>query len=61
MDANQVKILIYILLALGLFLLFAPIQYQKYLPFKLTTSSRQIIGCVAILTAYYYYNGEKLF
>lgn len=61
MDPSQVQILIYVLLAAGLFLLFAPAQYQAYLPVTLETSTRQIIGCVALLAAYYYYNGEKLF
>lgn len=61
MDASQTQILIYILVAAGLFLLFAPPQYQARLPVTLDTSTRQIIGCVALLSAYYYYNGEKLF
>jgi hypothetical protein len=61
MDASQTQIAMYALLAVGLFLLFAPAQYQSYLPVTLDTSTRQIIGCVAILAAYYYYNGEKLF
>jgi hypothetical protein len=61
MDSNQVQILIYILLAAGLFLLFAPAQYQAYLPVTMSNSTRQIVGCVCILAAYYYYNGEKLF
>ena len=61
MDTTQYQIIIYILLAAGLFLLFAPAQYQTYLPVTLETSTRQIVGCVALLTAYYYYNNEKLF
>lgn len=61
MDQTQVQIIIYILLAAGLFLLLAPAKYQTYLPVTMTTSTRQIVGCVAILTAYYYYNGERLF
>jgi hypothetical protein len=61
MDASQTQMLMYALLAVGLFLLFAPQEYQAYVPVKLDTSTRQIIGCVALLGAYYYYNGEKLF
>lgn len=61
MEQNQVQILIYILVAAGLFLLFAPVQYLKNLPVNFTTSTRQITGCIALLIAYYYYNGEKLF
>jgi hypothetical protein len=61
MDSNQLQIIIYILVASGLFLLFAPAKYQTYLPVTLDTSTRQIVGCVALLAAYYYYNNEKLF
>lgn len=61
MNNSPIQIIIYILLAAGLFLLFAPTEYQTYLPVTLDTSTRQIVGCVALLTAYYYYNGEKLF
>jgi small basic protein len=53
--------LIYTLLVIGLFLLFAPSKYQSYLPIKVDASTRQILGCFALLIAYYYYNGEKLF
>jgi hypothetical protein len=61
MDLNQNQIIIYILSAAGLFLLFAPQKYLEFLPVTLDTSTRQIVGCVFILIAYYYYNGEKLF
>lgn len=58
---EQTQILMYALLVVGIFLLFAPPEYQSYIPFKTDNSTRQIIGCVALLVAYYYYNGEKLF
>jgi hypothetical protein len=61
MDTTQNQIIIYILLISGLFLLFAPAKYQTYLPVTLETSTSQIIGVIALLTAYYYYNNEKLF
>lgn len=61
MDSTQTQVVIYVLLAAGLFLLFAPAQYQASLPVTLDSSTRQIIGCVALLGAYYYYNGERLF
>jgi hypothetical protein len=61
MDPSQTQMLMYVLLAVGLFLLFAPQEYQVYVPLKLDASTRQIIGAVALLAAYYYYNGEKLF
>jgi hypothetical protein len=61
MDSNQLQIIIYINVASGLFLLFAPVKYQDYLPITLDKSTRQIVGCVFLLVAYYYYNGEKLF
>ena len=51
----------YVLLALGAFLLLAPAEYQAYVPVKIDTTTRQIVACVAILGAYYYYNNEKLF
>jgi hypothetical protein len=46
--------------SIGLFFLFAPDQYVAYLPVTLSTQHKQIIACVALLAAYYYYNGEKL-
>jgi hypothetical protein len=61
MDPSQTQMLMYVLLAVGIFLLIAPQQYQAYVPLKFDTSTRQIIGCVALLGAYYYYNGEKFF
>jgi hypothetical protein len=61
MDSTQTQIVIYVLLTAGLFLLFAPEKYQASLPVTLDSSTRQIVGCIAILVAYYYYNGEKLF
>lgn len=61
MEISTTHIIIYSLLFIGLFLLFAPIEYQSYLPFKLETSTRQITGCIALLGSYYYYNNEKLF
>jgi hypothetical protein len=61
MDTTQNQLVIYIFLAAGLFLLFAPVKYQTYLSVTLDTSTRQMVGCVALLAAYYYYNNEKLF
>ena len=61
MEQSKVQIIIYALIFAGLFLYFAPPKYQAYIPIKLETSTRQILGAVAFLTAYYYYNGEKLF
>jgi hypothetical protein len=46
--------------ALGAFALFAPQQYIDMIPVKLDTQMRQIIGALALVAAYYYYNGEKL-
>jgi len=61
MEESQKKMLMYVLLALGAFLLLAPAEYQAYVPVKVDTSTRQIIAFVALLGAYYYYNNEKLF
>lgn len=55
------KMMMYVLFALGAFLLVAPPQYQSMIPIEMTTSTRQVVACVALLAAYYYYNGEKLF
>ena len=46
--------------SIGLFFLFAPAQYQAYIPVQLNTQTKQIVACVALLLAYYYYNGERL-
>lgn len=61
MSDSQNQIIIYTSLIGGLFLLFAPEEYRSYLPVTLDTSTRQIVGSIAILIAYYYYNNEKLF
>ena len=61
MDASQTQMLMYLLLALGLFLLLAPAQYLAYIPVKMDEQTRQIVGAVALVGAYYYYNHEKLF
>lgn len=58
---TQNQIIIYILVIAGLFLIFASPEYQEYLPVTIDASTRQIIGCIFILVAYYYYNDEKLF
>jgi hypothetical protein len=61
MNSPHIQIIVYTFFISGLFLLFASEQYQSYLPVTFNTSTRQIVGCVALLIAYYYYNGEKLF
>lgn len=55
---NQNIVLAFV--ALGLFALFAPQQYIDMIPVKIDTQMKQILGAVALLAAYYYYNGEKL-
>lgn len=55
------KMMMYALLAVGVFLLAAPAQYQAMVPVQMESSTKQIVAIVALLAAYYYYNGEKLF
>jgi uncharacterized membrane protein len=55
------KIIMYVLLAIGIFLLVAPSQYQALVPIPTGGYTKQIIAIVALVAAYYYYNGEKLF
>lgn len=59
MDNKQM--IMYALLAVGVFLLAAPQQYQVMVPVPMSSSTKQIVAVVALLAAYYYYNGEKLF
>lgn len=59
METNQIIILF--LLFIGFYLILAPHQFNQYLPVTLDISTRQILGSIALLTAYYYYNNEKLF
>lgn len=61
MDANQKKMMTYALLAIGVFLLAAPPSYQMAIPVRMDSSTRQMVACAALLAAYYFYNGEKLF
>lgn len=56
------QMIMYAFLAIGVFLLAAPTQYQAMVPLPIQDSStRQILAAIAILAAYYYYNGEKFF
>ena len=57
----QSDMVVYSLVAVGLFLLFAPDQYKTFIPSTVTSQQQQIVAVVALLAAYYYYNGEKLF
>ena len=60
MDKKQM--MMYAFLAIGVFLLAAPAQYQAMIPLPIQYSStRQMLAVVALLAAYYYYNNEKLF
>ena len=51
------------LLSIGLFLLFAPKDFQTILPTSYTlldNHTKKIIGLSFLLFAYYFYNDEKL-
>jgi hypothetical protein len=56
---EQNEIIVYILLAIGLFLLLAPQDSPIQLPIE--QSTKQIIACIALVLSYYFYNNQKIF
>lgn len=59
LTTQQSQYLAYGLVAIAVFLMFAPPQYQMYLPVQTDMQTKQIIAVLAILGAYYFYNGQK--
>jgi len=56
---QQSQYLAYALVAVAAFLMFAPPQYQMYVPVQMDMQTKQIVGIVALVAAYYFYNGQK--
>lgn len=56
---QQSQYLAYALVAVAAFLMFAPPQYQMYVPVQMDMQTKQIAGIVALVAAYYFYNGQK--
>lgn len=56
---QQSQYIAYALLAVAVFLMFAPPQYQMYIPVQMDTQTKQIVAVVAVVFAYYFYNGQK--
>lgn len=55
---QQSKYVAYALIAAVVVLMLAPPQYQMYLP-QTDMQTKQIVSVVAIVIAYYFYNGQK--
>jgi len=56
---QQSQYIAYALLAVTVFLLLAPPQYQSYVPVQLDMQTKQIVAVLALVAAYYFYNGQK--
>ncbi len=65
MDKQQEMFLTYALAIIGAVLILLPPQMQyQYLPMQISRvdqTTKQIIGAVALLGAFYLYNGKKFF
>lgn len=55
---QQSQYVAYALIVAALCLMFAPPQYQMYLP-QMDMQTKQIVSVVAVVLAYYFYNGQK--
>jgi hypothetical protein len=56
---QQSQYLAYALVAVAAFLMFAPPQYQMYVPVQMDAQTKQMVAVAAVVIAYYFYNGQK--
>lgn len=56
---QQSQYIAYALIAVAAFLMFAPPQYQMYVPVQMGTQTKQMVAVAAVVIAYYFYNGQK--
>ena len=56
---QQSQYLAYALIATAAFLMFAPPQYQMYVPVQMDMQTKQMVAIAAVVIAYYFYNGQK--
>ena len=59
LNQQQSQYIAYALLAVTVFLLLAPPQYQSYVPVQLDMQTKQIVAVLALVAAYYFYNVQK--
>ena len=59
LTTQQSQYVAYALILTAAFLMFAPPQYQMYVPLQMDMQTKQIIAVVAFVAAYYFYNGQK--
>ena len=58
LTVQQSQYVAYGLVAAAALIMFSPPEYQMYIPVQ-DMQTKQIIAVVAILAAYYFYNGQK--
>jgi flagellar biosynthesis protein FliR len=59
LTTQQSQNLAYVLVAVAAFLMFAPPQYQMYVPVQMDMQTKQMVAVAAAALAYYFYNGQK--